>query len=148
MSEKINMLLFDFTKDNLETHEEYKKNMTSGINFLNDIVQYENDEFKKSSFVQLIEMHYDNDHNQIEDRKISNILGIDEVNLCFYQIYDYLCKKSYSMTRGYLNTGRIREFKIITNKMMFKENNSIFEIRFKIEEDKWSSWQAIAGNRF
>ena len=28
-------------------------------------------------------MHYDNDHNQIEDRKISNILGIDEVNLCF-----------------------------------------------------------------
>ena len=145
MSEKINMLLFDFTKDNLEGHEEYKKNMTSGINFLSDIIQFENDEFLNSSFVQLVETNYDNDYGHIKDRKISNILGIDEVNLCFYQIYDYLCKKTVSMTREYLNTGQIREFKIIANKTMFKENSSIFEIRFKIEEDKWSSWQAIAG---
>jgi hypothetical protein len=143
MRKKVNTLLFDFTKDNLEAHEIYKENMISGSNVLEDIIQYKNGEFSDSFFVKLIEVECDDNDNYIKDEKMGNILGIDEKNLCFYQIYTCTFNQHSSFTRGYLNDGKIGEFKILSNKVMF-ERNPIFELRFKIRE-KWSAWHAIAG---
>lgn len=71
-AKKINALLFNFTKDNLDAHEATKENMTSGRNVLKDIIQFENGEFSDSPFVQLIEIACDGPYNHVNDEQMSN----------------------------------------------------------------------------
>lgn len=144
MQGKITALLFDFKKENLDAHEAAKVNMTSGKNVLKDLIQFEDGEFSESSFVQLIEIACDIPYNHIPNEQMSNILGIDKNNLCFYRIYTYSIKNSRSYTMGYLSRGAPGQLMILANKAMFEKAIPIFEIRFK-RNDKWSSWQAIAG---
>jgi hypothetical protein len=147
MSNKINFLLFDFTTENLNAHEVWKENMTSGRNVIKDIIQFENGEFSDSPFVQLIEIACDglDNYNHVKDEQISNILGIDKENLCNYQMYTNTFKNSRSYTRGMRRSGDII---IWANKAMFEQTfkqTNIFEIRYYQNEEKWSSWQAITG---
>lgn len=143
MLENVNVLLFDFTRENLDEHEEAKVNLTSGKNVLEDLIQFEDGEFCESPFVQCIQIPTDDPYNQIPDEQMSDILGIEKNNLLYYRIFITSFKKSYSFTHGYLDEGA-RDIKILANKKMIEENFPIFEIRYKVGE-KWSSWQAIAG---
>jgi len=151
MGEKIRALLFDFTKDNLDAHEALKVNITSGVNILEDLIRFQNGEFKDSPFVRLFEIEGDSSYIEyartihIKDEHLSNILGIDKNNLCFYHFYNYYFLKLGTFMKGKTS----RELTILANKEMFKGVNiPIFEIRTRMVfhgEEKWSSWQAIAG---
>jgi len=77
MLENVNVLLFDFTRENLDEHEEAKVNLTSGKNVLEDLIQFEDGEFCESPFVQCIQIPTDDPYNQIPDEQMSDILGID-----------------------------------------------------------------------
>lgn len=139
-----NVLLFDLTYDNLKANEADKENITSGRNILKDIIKFINSKFSDSNFVKSIKIECNDLHHTIKNEEMSNILGMSENNLCFYRVYNYSLKREYSKTTAYLNTGKIGEYKIIANEKMFEGTEPIFEIRYKIE-DKWSSWQGIAG---
>lgn len=149
MRDKINALLFDFTKDNLHAHEADNILMTSGKNILNEIIQFENGEFSDSPFAQLIEIECESDnYNHIKNETMSNILGIDKNSLFLYEIYTHHFFKKRCFTRGNLPSTLQAKFFILANKGMLEESVPIFEIRFKKyinEEEKWSSWQAISG---
>ncbi|MEC5424307.1 hypothetical protein QGM71_12475 [Virgibacillus sp. C22-A2] len=147
MQDKIKVLLFDLTEDNLIVHQAINSNIISGRNILKDSIQFKNGEFSDTPFVKLIEIEYESAiNNTVKDVQMSKILGIDESNLCFYHFYYHTYKRFRSFTRKELSSGYPGEFIILTNKAMFEKANSIpiFEIRFK-KNEKWSSWQAIAG---
>ncbi|NLP52032.1 hypothetical protein [Bacillus sp. RO1] len=139
----ITALLFDFTTDNLDAHEIWKENMTSGRNVLNDIIQFENGEFSDTPFVRSIEIACYDCFNHIKDEQMSNILKIDKENLCNYEMYNTTYRKSRSFTRNMQSLGD--KIIILANKSMVEQTKHIFEIRYKENEEKWSSWQAIAG---
>ncbi|MDN4605904.1 hypothetical protein [Sporosarcina highlanderae] len=143
MQDKIKALLFDFTEDNLNVHQASKADIISGRNILKDGIQIINGEFSDTPFVQIIEID-SFVPDKVENVQMSNILGIDESELCVYSIYSRTFKESRSFTRGELSSGYPGDFTILTNKAMFEKANPIFEIRFK-KNEKWSSWQAIAG---
>lgn len=142
MSNKITALMFDFTTDNLNAHEVWKENMTSGRNVLNDIIQFEKGEFSDSPFVQSIEIATDDSYNLVKDGQMSNILKIDKENLCNYQMYTNTFKKSRSYTKG---MGTSKGIIILANKAMFEQTKHIFEIRYIKNDKKWSPWHAITG---
>lgn len=154
MGEKIRALLFDFTKDNLDAHESGKVNITSGENVLEDVIQFENGEFNDSPFVRLFEIEGYSSHIlnpqtiHIKGEQLSNILEVDKNNLCFYSLYNrYFLKRGRGTYTIEVKTSR--QLMFLANKEMFKGGNiPIFEIRVKMDihgEEKWSSWQAVAG---
>lgn len=152
MGEKIRVLLFDFTKNNLDAHEKCKVNITSGENILEDLIRFENGEFKDSPFVRLLEIEGDSAYLEIRraihirDEHLSNILEVDKKNLCYFHFYNYYILKRFTIMSEVKTS---RELLILANKEMFTGGKiPIFEIRAKIVvhgEEKWSSWQAIAG---
>ncbi|WP_322421617.1 hypothetical protein [Jeotgalibacillus haloalkalitolerans] len=144
MGETIKALMFDFTRDNLNAYEVDKAMLTSGENLLSDIMQFESMKYIESPFTRLIDIECDYANNLIKDEKMSTILGIDKENLFHYYFFDRINKKSHSSTKTYLSAGHPGEFSILASKTMLEAGDPIFEIRFKLEE-KWSSWQAIAG---
>src|SRR5690606_5495265 len=90
MLENVNVLLFDFTRENLDEHEEAKVNLISGKNVLEDLIQFEDGEFCESPFVQCIQIPTDDPYNQIPDEQMSDILGIEKNNLLYYRIFTRL----------------------------------------------------------
>lgn len=140
MRNTIKALLFDFTKENLDTYNTDKINMTSGNDVLNDIIQFENGNFIDSPFVQLIDIEYESDEYYIiRNEEMCKVLEIDKNNFFYYGIYARRLKK----TGIYTSRLRINSFEIIANKEMFEGTVApIFEIRANHE---MTSWQAIAG---
>lgn len=143
MGDTIKALLFDFTKENLEAHIEEKINMTSGNNILNDIIQFENEDFIDNPFVKLIDIECESVHyySTISNEQMSKVLEIDNNNIYYYEIY----KRKLSEGKSRFLVSRVPlDPLIIANKEMFEGNFvPIFEIKFNNE--KMSSWQAIAG---
>ncbi|MGG0717667.1 hypothetical protein ABE096_08725 [Robertmurraya massiliosenegalensis] len=146
MSKKITALLFDFTIDNLNAHEDWKEIMISGRNVLDDIIRFKEDEFCNSPLVQLIEIETESDsYKIIRNESMCNILGINNNNLCLYQNYSQqIRRRKISFTRPSNPRVLSDKFAILANKEMFEGTFPIFEIRLRRAE-KWSVWQAIAG---
>lgn len=143
---KVTAMLFDLTQGNLDTHEASKITMTSGSNIINDIIQLNNNEFIHSPFAQLIEIECELDsYDHVTNKTMSNILGIDENNLLFYNFYKHVFTKNRLFTSEFRPSMWITKLFFLANKEMFKKADPIFDIRFKNDDGKWSSWQAIAG---
>ncbi|TXC81569.1 hypothetical protein FS935_21945 [Metabacillus litoralis] len=149
MKDTIKALLFDFSKENLDVDIDDKFNITLGNNILNDILRFEKGNFIDNPFVQLTEIECELDsHNFVSNEKMSNILGIDKSSICFYQIYTHFFRRMYLSTIGKSPATFQVKFIILAYKEMFEKAEPIFDIRFKSyvdDEEKWSSWQAIAG---
>lgn len=142
--EKVNFLLFDLTDENIKSNQELQEMLLSGENILSEVAQIKNNAFTDSPFVKQIEARGENDYSHIKDEEMSKLLEVDKNNLLYYEFFRTTIKNARSMTVSYNYHGNLGQFKLLTNKSMFKSNKHIFEIRCKVD-DKWSSWQAIAG---
>lgn len=140
--EKIKCLLFNLSSANLVAHEEFKEKVMSGCNILTEIIRFENGKFVDSPFVQQMEIPTRDEYNLIKNEDMSNILGIDDHNLLYYEFFKQRFMSSTSGTLGNLMGGS--GFKILLDKLMFKGERYVYEIRFRYREN-WTSWQAIAG---